>query len=162
MTQNILCLTRGGRSSYPNQDWAIAHAKESNAQLRFLHVTNVHFLDLIAAPKVVDIEAELDELGEFLLVMAQERAKNAGVQAETTVRHGEFRQVLEQVISEFDVDTVIMGASAGNTGIVSPDYRKALTEDISCETGVEFIILREGKVFYTSRSGNQDNEDDRE
>ena len=159
MTQNILCLTRGGSSSYPNQDWVISLAKERSAQLRFLYITNVHFLDLIAAPKVVNIEAELDEMGEFLMVMAQERAKNAGVQAEATVRHGEFRQVLEQVISEFEVDTVIMGASSENTGIVSHDYSKALTEDISCETGVEFIILLEGEVFYTARSGEQEEEE---
>jgi nucleotide-binding universal stress UspA family protein len=162
MTEKILCLTRGGKSSYPNQDWAITLAKESDAHLRFLYITNVHFLDYTAAPIVFDIEAELDEMGEFLLVMAQERAQKAGVEAEATVRRGEFRQVLEQVIPEFDVDTVIMGSSAEDTGIVSHDYSKALTEDISCKTGVKFIILQEGEVFYTARSGDQPEDEESE
>jgi nucleotide-binding universal stress UspA family protein len=92
MTAKILCLTRGGEASYPNQDGAIAIAKDLDEELLFLYISSVQFLDHSAAPKVVDIESELDEMGEFLLVMAQERAQKAGVKADILVRRGNFQE----------------------------------------------------------------------
>ena len=50
MTNTILCPTRGGEASYANQERAIALAVEREAELIFLYVSNVHFLDLTAAP----------------------------------------------------------------------------------------------------------------
>ena len=50
MPNMILCPTRGGKGSYPNQDRAIAIAKERNAEVLFLYITNVEFLGLTAAP----------------------------------------------------------------------------------------------------------------
>jgi hypothetical protein len=69
----ILRPTRGGEASYPNQDRAIKLAKERDADLLLLYVANVHFLDRLAGPVIVDVETELEEMGEFLLALAQER-----------------------------------------------------------------------------------------
>jgi hypothetical protein len=55
----ILCPTRGGKGSYPNQDRAIAIAKERGAEILFLYITNVEFLGLTAAPKLIDKWASL-------------------------------------------------------------------------------------------------------
>jgi len=142
----ILCPTRGGKASYPNQDRAIALAKERGADLLFLYVTNVQFLGLMAQPKVVDIEAELDEMGDFLLAMAQERAQEAGVCAFTTVRRGVFRQVLKEVLEQHTIDTIVMGTSSKSTGVITPDFVKELAEEISRQASVEFIVLYEGEV----------------
>ena len=75
----VLCPTRGGKSSIPNQQWAIQFAKERNARLIFLYVADVQFLNHLTSTLLVDIVHELDELGEFLLAMAQDRARQAGV-----------------------------------------------------------------------------------
>jgi nucleotide-binding universal stress UspA family protein len=99
----ILCPTRGGEASYPNQDRAIAIARERNADLLFLYVTDVRFLNRLASPVLVDIETELGELGEFLLTMAQERAEKVGVHAETEVRRGVFRQAIKEITQEYPV-----------------------------------------------------------
>ena len=149
MTAKILCLTRGGEASYPNQDGAIAIAKDQDEELLFLYITSVQFLDYSAAPKVVDIESELDEMGEFLLVMAQERARKAGVVADILVRRGNFTEVLKDVVQEYPIETVILGSSTGDTGVITEEYISEITEEISREYDVEFIILMDGNIQKT-------------
>jgi nucleotide-binding universal stress UspA family protein len=95
----VLYPTRGGDRTHRNQDRAAALAKERNARLIFLYVSNVSFLDRLGGPVRVDIlEDELDDLGEFLLAMAQERAEKSGVKTERVIRHGRFRPALADVI----------------------------------------------------------------
>ncbi len=149
MTAKILCLTRGGEASYPNQDGAIAIAKDLDEELIFLYISSVQFLDYSAAPKVVDIESELDEMGEFLLVMAQERARKAGVMADILVRRGNFSEVLKDVVQEYPIETVILGSSTGDTGVITEEYISEITEEISREYDVEFIILMDGNIQKT-------------
>jgi nucleotide-binding universal stress UspA family protein len=149
MSNMILCPTRGGKDSYPNQDRAIALAKERGVALLFLYVSNVEFLELTAAPKLIDIEHELDEMGEFMLAMAQERAEKKGVQVSTLVRHGHFRHVLVEVIEEYEIGTVVLGSSAGGTGVVTASYVKSLIDEIGGKTGVEFIVVNKGEIVST-------------
>jgi nucleotide-binding universal stress UspA family protein len=149
MSKMILCPTRGGKGSYPNQDRAIAIAKERGTDILFLYITNVEFLGLTAAPKLVDIEAELDEMGEFMLVMAQDRAEKASVEATTLVMHGQFREVLAEVIEKHQIGTVVLGSSAGGTGVVTKEYIQELVDHIHSKTGVEFIVVDQGEIVKT-------------
>lgn len=149
MSDIILCPTRGGEGSYPNQDRAIAIADERGAEVLFLYITNVQFLGLTAAPKLIDIETEIDEMGEFMLTMAQERAENAGVKALTLVRRGQFREVLIDVIEEYEIDTVVLGSSAGGTGVITSEYIQELVNAISGKTGVEFVVVDQGEIVST-------------
>jgi nucleotide-binding universal stress UspA family protein len=148
----ILCPTRGGKDSYPNQDRAVALAKERGVEVLFLYVTNVEFLGLTAAPKLIDIEHEMDEMGEFMLTMAQERAEKADVTASTLVEHGRFREVLAEVIGEYEIKTVVLGSSAGETGVVSASYVQDLVDEIGSKTGVEFIVVDQGEIVSTYKS----------
>lgn len=157
MKNRILCPTRGGKASYANQDRAIALAKEREAELLFLYVSNVKFLGLTSLPFIVDIETELDEMGEFILTMAQERADKAGVQAEITVERGVFHEVLKAVVQEHQISTVVLGSSKEGTGFTTEEYVQKLGETVSREMDVEFIVLRDGevqKVFKPQGSGS--------
>lgn len=151
MSNMILCPTRGGRDSYPNQDRAITLAKERGAGVLFLYITNVEFLDLTASPVLVDVEHELDEMGEFMLAMAQERAEKVGVTASSLLKHGHFREVLIEVIEDNQIDTVVLGSSAGGTGIVTKEYIDDLIDEIGGKTGVEFIVVDQGEIVNTFR-----------
>lgn len=153
MTKTILAPTRGGKASYSNQDRAIEIAKEHGATILFLYVTDVRFLGRTAAPIVVDIETEIDEMGEFLLTMAQERAAMAGVKAEITVRRGVFREVLKEVIQEREIDAVVLGSSSEGTGFTTQDYIEELSAKMSALTGIEFIVVHEGDILSTHKSG---------
>jgi nucleotide-binding universal stress UspA family protein len=144
----ILRPTRGGESSYANQDRAIALAKERDADLLLLYVANVHFLDRVAGPVIVDVETELEEMGEFLLALAQERAEKAGVRAETVVLHGDFREALQQVIQEHEeITTAVLGSAAGGTGVTPPGYLEDLVQWFQTEYGIEVIVVDGGEII---------------
>jgi len=144
----ILRPTRGGEASFPNQDRAIAIAKERDADLLFLYVSNVHFLDHVAGPVIVDVETELEEMGEFLLAMAQERAEKAGIRAETIVHRGEFREVLEQVIQEHEeVATLLLGAAIEETSVTPAGYLEEMAKSLLAEHGLEVIVVHEGEII---------------
>ena len=143
----ILRPTRGGESSNANQDRAIALAKERDADLLLLYVSNVHFLDRVAGPVLVDIAAELDEMGEFLLAMAQERAEQAGVHAKSLVLRGVFREALAQVLKEHpEVTTVVLGAAVEGTSVTPAGYLEDLVRWCHAEHGVEVIVVHEGEI----------------
>jgi nucleotide-binding universal stress UspA family protein len=144
----ILRPTRGGETSYPNQDRAIALAKERDADLLLLYVANVHFLDRLAGPVIVDVETELEEMGEFLLALAQERAEKAGVRAKTLVLRGEFREALEQVIQEHEkVTTVVLGTAVEGTGVAPAGYLDDLVQWCHTERGIEVIVVDDGEII---------------
>lgn len=153
----ILCPTRGGKSSIPNQQWAIRLAKERNARLIFLYVSDVRFLDNLSSPLLVDVAHELDEMGEFLLGMAQDRAHKEGVEADIMVRQGIFREALAEVISEKEVEMVVIGKSSEGEGITTERYLTILANTVR-EKGVEMLVVEAGELVrrYTVDDGDTD------
>jgi len=143
----VLYPTRGGDNTHRNQDWAFSLAKERQARMLLLYVSNVHFLDHMLTPISIDrVWEELDELGEFLLTMAQDRAEDAGVTAEKAIRHGRFRDALKEVINEENVSTVVLGRPAQDTAITTTEYLQELAQQLTAESGVEVFLVHEGQV----------------
>jgi nucleotide-binding universal stress UspA family protein len=147
----ILCSTRGGQASYPNQDRAIAIARERGADLLFLYVSNVKFLSLVASPVLIDLEEELDEMGEFMLAMAQERAEKAGVQASAEVRRGVFREALKAAIEAHHITTIVLGRSIEGEGVTTLSYLQELVEWIRTKTGAEVIVVSNGEIVNVTK-----------
>ncbi len=141
----ILCPTRGGKSSILNQQWAIRLAKERKARLIFLYVSDVRFLDNLSSPLLVDVAHELDEMGEFLLGMAQDRARKAGVDADIMVRQGVFREALAEVIAEKGVEMVVIGKSSEGVGVTDERYLTILAKTVK-EKGVEMLVVEAGEL----------------
>lgn len=129
----------------PNQERAIALAKERGAKLIFLYISDVRFLDRVARPVLINVSRELDHLGEFLLAMAQERAASAGVDAEAVVRRGEFRQNLTEAVKEMGVDAVVIGRSARGTGVTTEEFLADLAKSVN-ELGAEMLVVDEGET----------------
>jgi nucleotide-binding universal stress UspA family protein len=149
----ILSPTRGGEKSYPNQDYAIKLAKEIGAELLFSYVSDVTFLDQQSSPMLLDVVAELEEMGEFLLSMVQERAIKYGVNAETVVRSGDFHEVLDELIQKHEISTLVLGSSASETGLTTDDFMFALSQDLADKHGIEVLLLRNGELINsTSKS----------
>lgn len=154
----LLMPTRGGPASYPNQDGAIALARAEGARLVFLYVAHARFLNLMMSPVLVDMEAEMEELGEFLLAMAQERAAQAGVEASALVLRGLFRDALREAIAETEADIVLLGTAAGESGITTPSYREELISEVVAETGVAVFVLDNGEIV--ARYGPEEQQPD--
>ncbi|MEA3441196.1 MAG: universal stress protein [Chloroflexota bacterium] len=149
MKNRILCPTRGGQASYPNQDAAIELAIERQAEIVFLYITDVHFMDHFASPKLINFETELDEMGDFLLTMAVERAQKSGVEATGIVRRGSFRQTLLDILESEKVNAVILGSSRLETSELTPEFIKDLASELSVHTGIEFIIVDDGEIVVS-------------
>ncbi len=143
----VLYPTRGGDTTYRNQDWACDLALERGADLLLLYVSNVHFLDHIAGPVQLGlIEKELDELGQFLLAIAEERAQKRGVEANRLVLHGEFRQALKEVVQTKNITAVVLGRPSHDTAVTTIEYIDSLARSITAEYGVESFVVDQGEV----------------
>lgn len=138
----ILCATRGGEASISTQEYAIAQALERQASLVFFYVTDVRFLNNAGAPILVDVATEIENMGEFLLLMAQERAQKAGVEASTLTKRGVFREALIAAVQEVNADLVVLG---------KPDERNLPTRTdlegiiaaVKAQTTVDVIIAED-------------------
>ncbi len=137
----ILCATRGGEASYRTQDAAIALAKERGDILIFLYVVDLHFLDKTAAPIVVDVGNEVVKMGEFLLLMAQERAADQGIEAEAIVRQGRLQEEMVAAAQELDVDLIVLGRPLGKKAIFDEVALREFAANLQAETRAEVLIL---------------------
>jgi nucleotide-binding universal stress UspA family protein len=145
----ILSPTRGGESSVLNQDRAIALAKERNAELIFLYVSDVQFDDELPQETRVNVGAELEDLGQFILSMAKERAIQENQQVETLVLSGNFRQVLDKVIQENNVDMLILGSPVEAGSFTTPVFLQKLSSELANKYSLEVILLRAGEILET-------------
>jgi nucleotide-binding universal stress UspA family protein len=137
----ILCATRGGEASYRTQDAAIALAKERGDTLLFLYVVDLHFLDKTAGAGVVDVEREMTKMGQFLLLMARERAAEQGVVAETTYRRGEVREELKNVAREEGASLIVLGRPADAESVFQLAGLEAFAAEIENETEIRTCIV---------------------
>ena len=137
----ILCATRGGEASYPTQDAVIALAKERGDELVFLYVADISFLNQTAAPLVVDVESRLEKLGQFQLVMAQERAAAQGLLAQAIVRRGQLRAELVAAAQEIGAILIVLGHPLSPAAVFEDAALQVFAADLQAETGVEVRIL---------------------
>jgi nucleotide-binding universal stress UspA family protein len=139
----ILCATRGGQASYRTQDAAIALSKERGDELILFYVADYHFLDKTAAPIVVDVENEIVKMGEFLLLMAQERAAAQGVAAQVMVRQGRLWAELVTAAKELEVDMIVLGRpmAQDQQAVFDEAALQAFATGLQTITGAEVRIL---------------------
>ncbi len=136
----ILCATRGGEDSWRTQDEAIKLAKKRGDELIFLYVVDISFLDKIAAPMVIDAESSVEKLGAFLLAMAQERAREKGLEVQVVIREGKTREEIKAAAKELGVDTVVLGLPAEG-GVFREEAIRAFAREIEVETGAEVVLV---------------------
>jgi nucleotide-binding universal stress UspA family protein len=105
----IVCAIRGGPASQPTISRAIVLAQETGLPLRFLYVVNLDFLSQTPTSRVHTISQEMHQMGEFILLMAQEAAARQGVIAERVVRHGSVGEELIGLCHELDADYLVLG-----------------------------------------------------
>jgi K+-sensing histidine kinase KdpD len=138
----ILCAIRGGPSSHPTIKTSIRLAQETGETIYFLYVVNLDFLTHSSSSKTNHISQELHDMGEFILLSAQEKATDAGAQAESVIREG---RVVEEIISyctEQSPTYVILGRpeEEGDDNLLSIERLQIFTERIkqSCQAQVIF------------------------
>ncbi len=109
----IVCAIRGGPASRPTIVKAIALAKETSLQLYFLYIVNLDFLSHTSSSRIHTISREMDQMGEFILLSAQEMALAQEVTAEGVVRHGTVRDEIINLSKEIEASFVVLGLPRG-------------------------------------------------
>lgn len=92
----IVCAIRGGPLSKSTIQKSIQLAKESGETIYFLYVVNLDFLTHSSSSRIEHISMEMQEMGEFILLDAQEKAQKQGVVAQGVIRDG---IVIEEIIA---------------------------------------------------------------
>jgi nucleotide-binding universal stress UspA family protein len=141
MMGTILCATRGGEASHRTQEKVIALAKERGDDLLFLYVVDLHFLDKTAAPIVVDVENDIAEMGEFILLMAKERAAKENVESRILIREGEVIEELEKAALEEEASLIVLGRPIGEGSVFKLAELEQLAERIEADTGIKVRIM---------------------
>jgi len=84
----IVCAIRGGPDSQPTVDKAISLTRETNFPIDFLYVVNLDFLSRTESSRTSTLSFELEHMGKFILLAAQEKAKAQKVTTEGVIKHG--------------------------------------------------------------------------
>jgi nucleotide-binding universal stress UspA family protein len=109
----IVCAIRGGPNSQPTIDKAISLSQEKKQQIYFLYVVNLNFLVHTELGRSQLFYEQLDQMGEFILLMAQEQATGKNVSAEGVIRHGQVREEIIDLAKEVQAKYVVLGVPKG-------------------------------------------------
>lgn len=146
----ILCAIRGGPSSHPTIASSIQLAQKTGEIIYFLYVVNLDFLTHSSSSKTNNISQELHDMGEFILLSAQEQALKAGAQAEGVIREG---RVVEEIIAycqEQNPLYVILGRpeEEGEDNLLSLERLQAFADRIveACQAQVIFPAEKDSQT----------------
>lgn len=105
----IVCAIRGGPHSQPTITRSIGLARETGQPLYFLYVVNLDFLSHTTSTRVHTISGEMHQMGEFILLMAQDVAARQGVEAEGVIRHGNVGEEIIALCHELEAKYLVLG-----------------------------------------------------
>lgn len=140
----IVCATRGGEASRAVEDFAIQLALEANdEELVFFYVADCDVLASTTDTRPHDITHDLTRLGEFIVIIAQERAQAAGLtNAHWIVRLGLVREEMISYLQGSGADRLVLGRPVGKGGdqVFSDRGLDQFAMQIEAETGVKVLL----------------------
>ncbi|MGD8624362.1 MAG: universal stress protein [Anaerolineae bacterium] len=144
----IVCAIRGGPGSQDTIARAIAQAQETGLPLYFLYVVNLDFLSHTSSSRIHTISHEMHQMGEFILLAAQAKAADQGVQAEGVVRHGNVGDEIVEMCHELDADYLVLGwpkvqEEGEEESLFTQELLHNFIKDTEEQTGAK-VILPEG------------------
>lgn len=139
----IICAVRGGPDSQVTIDEAISLALEANLPLNFLYVVNLDFLTHTQSSKTHTITDQLTQMGEFILLTAQQKAETRGVKANAIIRKGNVRDEIIDVAREIKADYFILGLPVGDEerNVFIVERMREFGEQIEEESGATVILV---------------------
>jgi nucleotide-binding universal stress UspA family protein len=115
--RHIICAVRGGPESRETVTRAIDLALESGARLTFFRVLDAEFLNHATIGPLSVVYRELNELGQFTMLILRDRARRRGVEnVDCVVREGNVRKQLHEFAVETRADLLIMGRPMRSPG----------------------------------------------
>lgn len=144
----IVCAIRGGPASQHTIDESVTMAVEKHLPLYFLYVVNLDFLTHTASSRVKTITEEMNELGDFILLLAKRQAEARGVEVEGMIRHGKVGEEIIALSQEVDADFVVMGQPKGEkeANVFTQERINTFREKLEEESGAQVILVERENV----------------
>ena len=138
----IVCAVRGGAASRPTIQKSIALAKELDQPLYFLYVVNLDFLLRTASSRVHAVQEELEQMGEFICLAAQENASKHGVISEGIVRKGNVMEEITAFCHEVAAGYLVLGRPQSQTQANTFDLEQLsrFQKQVENETGAQVVF----------------------
>ncbi len=135
----IVCAIRGGPASQPTIQRAIALAQETGCPLHFLYIVNLDFLAQTIMHHKETMLHEMEQMGEFILLSVQEKARAQGVETVANVRHGKFLAELTALCHEIEADYVVVGRPRGEGSLMAGHDLEAVQGQIETSTSASVV-----------------------
>jgi nucleotide-binding universal stress UspA family protein len=146
----IVCATRGGAGSRVVQLAAIERAKRSGYPLVFLYVAASADMGHISLTLQEAVREEMIWLGKALLYVAEKRASDAGLKAETVILMGDVQDEICSYLTEHKASILLLGAPRGTTAELSGDDAiERFASRIMKNSGVDVQIVRPEEELLT-------------
>ena len=138
----IVCAIRGGPASSSTTKKSIQLAADTGLLLYFLYVVNLDFLSRTESSRVQAVSKELHEMGEFILLTAQEETNNHNIQAKAIVRQGKVSEQIIKLCQELNADYVVLGKPRGHekNDVFDHEQIKQFSHRIQSECGVNVVF----------------------
>lgn len=142
----IVCAIRGGPDSQDTIAEAITLAKETGLSLSFLYVVNLDFMSHTSSSRVHTISEQMHQMGEFILLTAQNRATRQGVTAQTVVRHGNVRDEIIGLCHELEAGYLVLGwpRFRREDSVFTQDLLTQFIERTEQQTGAKVVLPERG------------------
>jgi nucleotide-binding universal stress UspA family protein len=138
----ILCATRGGEASIQTQDAAIRLAASGGDDIVFFFVVDVEFMAYAQYTLRSDVVHEqLQEMAEFLMAIAVERAGKKNVSARALIRHGAFVEELVGAANEVSATLVVLGRPDDDKAAFKLAHLQEVAAQLAKQTGIPCVIL---------------------
>ena len=144
----IVCAVRGGPASRITINKAVELARETELPLYFIYVINLDFLSHTASSRVRTITQEMRQMGDFILLAAQERACILGIDAQGIVRQGVVEEEIIAICREVDADYVVLGQPLGRDEEEDTFAQERILEfsqQIEAESGARVVLVEGNK-----------------
>jgi nucleotide-binding universal stress UspA family protein len=143
----IVCAVRGGPASRPTIDKAIALAKDSGLTLYFVYIVNIDFLDHTNRSRVTTITEQMHQMGEFILLTAQESARAKGIEARVVVRHGNVTEGISGLCHEIHAEYLVIGRPQFHLddSLFTEKLLAEFIERVEEQTSARVILPEEGQ-----------------
>jgi nucleotide-binding universal stress UspA family protein len=141
----IVCAVRGGPASQPTIARSIDLAQETGQPLYFLYVVNLDFLSQTPTSRVHTISQEMHQMGEFILLMAQQTAARQGIGAEGVVRHGNVGEELAAFCHEIEAAYLVLGRPKveQEDAVFTQEKLQQFIQRIEAQTGATVVLPEE-------------------
>lgn len=143
---SILCAIRGGPESQITLNHAIQIAIKESLILNLLYVVNLDFLSTITGVNSSIAEEELSSMGEFILEIAQEEAKEKNVETISHIRQGKVTEEIIKLANELNTDYIVLGKRKATEEHPTTEQSVVLDfiEKIKSETTAKILIAESG------------------